>query len=135
MVRHESAGTALGAVLALALQLAVTDVVELYLAHLFFLGGVIASSVCVGCVIVGSFRTGLRVAVGQVDGIKIAGHLTGNPGTGKAAGELFASYPIGKIDDSLGIYIFGQAYTGYGEALDDYDRRDTHARIGISFTR
>ena len=79
--------------------------------------------------------TGLRVAVGQVDGIKIAGHLTGNPGTGKAAGEVFASYPIGKIDDSLGIYIFGQAYTGYGEALDDYDRRDTHARIGISFTR
>ena len=79
--------------------------------------------------------TGVRVAVGQADGIKIAGHLTGNPGTGKAAGEMFASYPIGKIDDSIGIYIFGQAYTGYGEALDDYDRRDTHARIGISFTR
>ncbi|MBW4329993.1 phospholipase A [Stakelama sp. CBK3Z-3] len=79
--------------------------------------------------------TGLRLAVGQEDGIKFAGHLTGNPGTGKAAGELFVSYPLTRIDDSIGIYMFGQLYSGYGESLEDYDRSDSHARIGISFTR
>ena len=31
--------------------------------------------------------------------------------------------------------LFGQAFTGYGETLDDIDRRDTHARLGIALTR
>ncbi|GGO92435.1 phospholipase A [Stakelama pacifica] len=79
--------------------------------------------------------TALRLTVGETDGIKVSGRLTGNPGTGKAAGEAFISYPLTRIDGSVGVYIFGQAYSGYGESLNDYDRNDSHARIGIAFTR
>jgi outer membrane phospholipase A len=47
---------------------------------------------------------------------------------------LFVSYPLAKLG-GLGIYVFGQGFTGYGEALDDYRVNDTHARIGIALTR
>ena len=52
----------------------------------------------------------------------------------RASGELMVSYPLTRIG-GLGLYVFGQAFTGYGEALDDWDHNGTHARIGIAFTR
>lgn len=79
--------------------------------------------------------TSLTAALVQEDGLKIALTGRGSFETGRAAGELFVSYPLARIDDHIGIYVFGQAFTGYGEALDEYDARDTHARIGIAFTR
>ncbi|MHA6721870.1 phospholipase A [Sphingomonas sp. RS2018] len=78
--------------------------------------------------------TALRASVGQDDGIKLSVNARGNPGTGRGAAEAFASYPLTKLG-GLGIYLFGQGFTGYGEALDDYRIHSTHARIGISLTR
>ncbi|WP_294262589.1 phospholipase A [uncultured Sphingomonas sp.] len=74
-------------------------------------------------------------AIGRTDGLKLQLTARGNPGTGRGAGELFASYPLAQLGWGLGIHAFGQVFTGYGEALDDYDRRDTHARFGIALSR
>ncbi|UIJ45509.1 phospholipase A [Sphingomonas cannabina] len=79
--------------------------------------------------------TSLKAAIGQADGIKLSVTARGNPGTGKGGAELFASYPLAGVGDGIGIYLFGQAFTGYGEALDDYRINDTHARFGIALTR
>lgn len=79
--------------------------------------------------------TGLTAAIRQKDGVKIALTGRGNFRTGKGAGELFVSYPMARLGGGLGIYLFGQAFTGYGEALDRYNQHDTHARLGIAFTR
>lgn len=69
-------------------------------------------------------------AVGQVDGLRIAASLR-NPLGSHRAGELSVSYPLGRT----GIYLFGQAFAGYGEAIDDYALRSSSARLGVSFTR
>ena len=79
--------------------------------------------------------TSLTASIDQIDGIKLSGFVRGNPGTGEGAAELFASYPLTRLGGGLGIYLFGQAFTGSGEALSDYRITDTHARIGIAFTR
>ncbi|CAN5639415.1 hypothetical protein BH10PSE14_BH10PSE14_00210 [soil metagenome] len=80
--------------------------------------------------------TSLGVSLGQRDGIKLAVTARGNPGTGKGSAEAFLSYPLARISDKLPhLYLFGQAYTGYGEALIDYNKRATHVRAGIAFTR
>jgi phospholipase A1 len=80
--------------------------------------------------------TSLGVSLGQRDGIKLAVTARGNPGTGKGSAEAFLSYPLARISDRLPhLYLFGQAYAGYGEALIDYDKRATHVRAGIAFTR
>jgi hypothetical protein len=78
----------------------------------------------------------LTASIGQKDGIKLSVTGRGNPGTGKGAAEAYLSYPLASISEDLPhIYLFSQAFTGYGEALSNYNRRDTHARIGIAFTR
>ena len=60
----------------------------------------------------------------------------GNPGTGKGSAEAFVSFPLARISDGLPhVYLFGQAFTGYGEALTDYNRRANQARLGVAFTR
>ena len=78
--------------------------------------------------------TALTAALQQQDGLKIALTGRGNVETRRGAAELFVSYPLHRIG-GLGLYVFGQAFTGHGEALDRYDRRDSHARIGIALTR
>ncbi|MFA5966830.1 MAG: phospholipase A [Sphingomonas sp.] len=80
--------------------------------------------------------TSVGVSLGQRDGIKLAVTARGNPGTGKGSAEAFLSYPLARISGRLPhIYLFGQAYTGYGETLIDYNKRATHVRAGIAFTR
>jgi phospholipase A1 len=76
----------------------------------------------------------LTAAIQQPDGIKIAVTGRGSFRTGRGSAEVFLSYPLAKLG-GLGFYVFGQAYTGYGEALDDYRISDTHARLGIALTR
>lgn len=78
--------------------------------------------------------TGLRAAIMQEEGLKLAISGRGNPGTGQGALELFVSYPLARLG-VFGVSLFGQAFTGAGEALTDYDVDDTHARLGIAFTR
>ncbi|MFL9840305.1 phospholipase A [Sphingomonas sp. ST-64] len=77
----------------------------------------------------------LGLTLVKPDSLKLALTVRGNPDSGRGAAELFASYPLARIDGAFGFYLFGQAFTGHGEALDDYRRRDTHARIGIALTR
>lgn len=60
----------------------------------------------------------------------------GNPATGKGSAEGFVSYPLVRIDDRLPhLYLFSQLFTGYGEALVDYNRNGSHARFGVALTR
>jgi hypothetical protein len=79
--------------------------------------------------------TALTAAIRQKDGLKISVTGRGNFEARRGGAELFASYPLAPIGGGIGFYLFGQAFTGYGEALDDYRRNQTHARIGIALTR
>ena len=80
--------------------------------------------------------TALGATLGQRDGWKLAVTGRGNPGTGKGSAEAFVSYPLARIDERLPpLYLFGQFFTGYGEALIDYNRNANHARFGIAITR
>lgn len=76
----------------------------------------------------------LGAAVGQTDGLRIAASLR-NPAGRRRAGELFLSYPLARIGAGTGLYVFGQAFSGYGEAIDDYRLRSSSARLGVAFTR
>ena len=79
--------------------------------------------------------TSLTAAIQHRDGLKLALTGRGNVETGRGSAELFASYPLARLDSGFGFYLFGQAYTGYAESLDGYQVADRHARIGISLTR
>lgn len=79
--------------------------------------------------------TSITAAIQQKDGFKLSLTGRGNVETGKGSAELFASYPLARIGGGIGFYLFGQAYAGHAETLDDYRRSDTHARIGIALTR
>jgi hypothetical protein len=78
--------------------------------------------------------TSLKASVFQPEGIKLSVTARGNPRTGKGAAELYASYPLAP-PLGVGVYLFGQGFTGYGEALDDFRVPDTHLRLGIALTR
>src|SRR3546814_2275188 len=46
------------------------------------------------------------------------------------------SYPIDRlIGGNLNFYLIGQAFTGYGENLLDYNRRMTRLRLGLAIVR
>jgi hypothetical protein len=79
--------------------------------------------------------TSLTAAIQQKDGIKVAVTGRGNFETGRGSAELFVSYPLARLGLGFGFYLFGQAYTGPGEALDDRGVNDSHVRIGIALTR
>jgi phospholipase A1/A2 len=80
-------------------------------------------------------HAGFNLALGQQDGVKLAVTARGNVDTGRGAAEAFLSYPLARLGGGLGIYLFGQAFTGYGEALDDLTLNTRHARLGIALTR
>jgi phospholipase A1/A2 len=77
----------------------------------------------------------LGLTLVKPDSLKLSLNVRGNPDSGRGAAELFASYPLADLGGGFGIYLFGQGFTGFGEALDDYRRRDTHGRLGIALTR
>lgn len=79
--------------------------------------------------------TSLTASIQQQDGIKLAVTGRGNFRTGRGSAELFLSYPIARVAKGVGFYLFAQAFTGFGEALDDWNKSDRHARIGIALTR
>lgn len=77
----------------------------------------------------------LGLALVKPDSLKLSLTARGSPDSGRGAAELFASYPLARLGGGFGIYLFGQGFTGFGEALDDHRRRDTHGRLGIALTR
>jgi outer membrane phospholipase A len=79
--------------------------------------------------------TSLTASIAKDDGLKVAATVRGSFETGRAGTELFVSYPLSRFKGGFGVYLFGQAFHGYGEALSDYNLSDTHARIGIALTR
>lgn len=81
-------------------------------------------------------NTGLFAQIGRDDGLRLSTTSRFNPGSGKGAINAELSYPVDRVIDSdLNLYLFGQAFTGYGENLLDYDRRQTRVRIGIGIVR
>ena len=81
-------------------------------------------------------NTGLFAEIGQADGWRLTTMTNLNPGTGKGSFDALLSYPLDRIvETNLNLYVFGQAFAGYGENLFDYDRRQTRVRVGVGFTR
>ena len=80
--------------------------------------------------------TGLSLAVGSDDGLRLSSFSRYNIGSGKGAAQIDASYPLNRLVWSrLNLYLYGQLFTGYGENLLDYDRQVTRARLGIAIVR
>lgn len=80
--------------------------------------------------------TGLFFEVGKDDGLRLTTQSRLNFSSGKGAVEAELSYPFDKIvDTSLNLYVFGQAFAGYGENLLDYNRHTTRLRVGFAIVR
>src|SRR3546814_12571268 len=70
--------------------------------------------------------------IGEGDGLRITTNTRFNFGSGKGAIDADISYPIDRlIGGNLNFYLIGQAFTGYGENLLDYNRRMTRLRLGL----
>ena len=78
---------------------------------------------------------GITASIARRDGLKLQVYGRGDPTTGLGSAEFFASYPLRPIGGDVGLYLFGQLFTGYGEALPRYNQQTTTARIGIALTR
>ncbi|WP_232476077.1 phospholipase A [Flavisphingomonas formosensis] len=80
--------------------------------------------------------TSLFAEIGRDDGLRLTTNVRFNASSGKGAIDGELSYPLDRIiDTSLNLYLFGQAFAGYGENLLDYDRRTTRLRFGIGIVR
>src|SRR3546814_3244506 len=78
----------------------------------------------------------LFAEIGEDDGLRITTNTRLNFGSGKGAIDADISYPIDRlIGGNLNFYLFGQAFTGYGENLLDYNRRMTRLRVGLAIVR
>lgn len=76
----------------------------------------------------------LALSFGREDGLLLSTTSRLNFGTGKGAIEGELSYPLDRL---LGIplYVMAQGFTGYGEDLRDYDRRQSRLRFGLGIAR
>lgn len=81
-------------------------------------------------------NAGLHLGFGRADGLWLAADGRLNPSSGKGAAEGQLSYPLTRlVSPDLNLYLFAQAFSGYGESLIDYDRHQTRARLGIGIVR
>lgn len=80
-------------------------------------------------------NSGLGMTFGSEKGLMLTADSRFNFGSGKSAVDGTISYPLSNLIPGYNMYIFVQGFTGYGEALLDYDRRSSRARIGIGFVR
>lgn len=80
--------------------------------------------------------TGLKVQIGQVNGLRLSASGRLNFSTGRGALLTELSYPLPRL---LGggpeLYLFGQNFVGYGENLLDYNRHVTRFRAGLAIVR
>src|SRR3546814_12881928 len=76
-------------------------------------------------------NTGLFAEIGEGDGLRITTNTRFNFGSGKGAIDADISYPIDRlIGGNLNFYLIGQAFTGYGGNLSDYNSHMTRLRNG-----
>lgn len=81
-------------------------------------------------------HSGLSLRFGSNQGLMLTADSRFGFGTGKGAIDATLSYPLNRIFSSrLNLYIFTQAFAGYGESLLDYDERTTRLRVGIGIVR
>ncbi len=81
-------------------------------------------------------HTSLFAEFGRDDGLRLTTNSRINFSSGKGAIDAELSYPLDKIvDTNLNVYVFGQAFAGYGENLLDYDRKATRLRLGVAIVR
>ncbi|PZU08618.1 phospholipase A [Sphingomonas sp.] len=81
-------------------------------------------------------HTGLYAAFGEDDGLRLSLTSRFAFGSGKGAVDGTLSYPLPKMWASgPQLYLIAQGFTGYGESLLDYDRRQTRLRLGFGITR
>lgn len=77
----------------------------------------------------------LAFSIGQEDGLKLSTWSRINFGTGKGAVDADLSYPLTHLWRDLPLYVVVQGFTGYGEDLLDYNRKQTRLRVGIGIVR
>lgn len=81
-------------------------------------------------------NTGLFAQIGRDNGLRLTTNSRYNFSTGRGAIDADLSYPLDKIiDRKLNLYVFVQGFTGYGENLLDYYRRETRVRAGVGIVR
>lgn len=77
----------------------------------------------------------LAFSIAQPDGFKLSTWSRVNFSTGKGSVDADLSYPLTHIWHDLPLYVVVQGFTGYGEDLLDYDRKQTRLRVGIGIVR
>jgi outer membrane phospholipase A len=77
----------------------------------------------------------LAFSIAQPDGFKLSTWSRLNFGTGKGSIDADLSYPLTHVWHDLPLYVVVQGFTGYGEDLLDYDRKQTRLRVGIGIVR
>lgn len=77
----------------------------------------------------------LAFSIGQDQGLKLSTWSRVNFSTGKGSVDADLSYPLTGLWHDLPLYVVVQGFTGYGEDLLDYDRKQTRLRVGIGIVR
>jgi len=77
----------------------------------------------------------LAFSISEQDGIKLSTVSRYNFGSGKGSVDADLSYPLTHIWHDLPLYVVVQGFTGYGEDLLDYDRKQTRLRVGLGIVR
>jgi phospholipase A1 len=77
----------------------------------------------------------LAFSIGEQDGFKLSTFSRLNFGTGKGSVDADLSYPLTHVWKQFPLYLVVQGFTGYGEDLLDYDRKQTRLRIGVGIVR
>ncbi|GGE95889.1 phospholipase A [Sphingomonas prati] len=81
-------------------------------------------------------NTGLFAEIGQADGWRLTTITNVALTTGRGSIDAMLSYPLQRVvPGDLNLYLFGQAFAGYGENLLDYTKRQTRVRVGVGFVR
>jgi phospholipase A1 len=77
----------------------------------------------------------LSLSIVRQDGLKISTTTRYNFGQGKGSFDGELSYPVRKLIGATPLYLVVQGFTGYGEDLLDYNRRQTRLRVGLGIIR
>ena len=77
----------------------------------------------------------LALSIGRQDGLKLSTFSRFNFSSGKGSIDADLSYPLRRIIGRTPLYIVVQGFTGYGEDLLDYNRRQTRVRVGLGIIR
>lgn len=79
----------------------------------------------------------LTMKMGWDDGLMLTSLVRAGDSFTKGSVQVDLSYPLKRLFPAVsdGMYVYLQAFTGYGEALLDYDERSTSVRAGFAISR